>query len=237
MTPTTIQLFAVHRGAQLTDSQMQKSLQTLPLEDQQRILRYRRWEDRQSGMLAAKLARKMLSDHLHVPASELQIRRTELGRPYLHGFAGWQGDFNVSHSGDWVFGGITTQGLLGVDVEGLREIEMEVSKHCYCPEERDELYSLDGAEQNAFFYVLWTMKEAYIKAIGTGLSTPLTSFGFDIPSLKEGKILLKDDSGVPQPQWHFQRYDVDDAYRFAICSDQQSLPGSITLLTRDEVLN
>jgi 4'-phosphopantetheinyl transferase len=234
---TTIQLFAVHRGARLTDAELKASLQTLPLEDQERILRYRRWEDRQSGLLAAKLARKMLADLLHVPASDLIIQRTELGRPYLHGFSQWQGDFNVSHSGDWVFGGITTQGLLGVDVEQLRPIEMEVSKHCYCDEERDELYSLEGAEQNAFFFVLWTLKEAYIKAIGTGLSTPLTSFGFDIPSLKEGRILLKDEHGIPQPQWHFKRYDVDDAYRFAICSDQAELPSSITLLTRDEVLN
>ncbi|ASS75458.1 hypothetical protein CIG75_11040 [Tumebacillus algifaecis] len=234
---TNIQLFAIHRGAQLSDTDMQTALQTLPLEDQQRIMRYRRWEDRQSGLLAAKLARKMLSDHLGVAASELQIGRSDLGRPYVQGLTQWQGDFNVSHSGDWIFGGITTQGVLGVDVEGLREIEMDVSKHCYCPEERDELYSLHGTEQNAFFYVLWTLKEAYIKAIGTGLSTPLTSFGFDIPSLKAGRVLLKDESGTPQPHWHFQRYDVDDAYRFAICSDQPNLPSSITLLTRDEVLN
>ncbi|MFD2171159.1 4'-phosphopantetheinyl transferase family protein [Tumebacillus lipolyticus] len=233
---TKIQLFAVHRGPQLSDDQLKRSLQSLPSFDQDRILRYRRWEDRQSGLLAAKLARKMLSEHLQVSAHDLQIERTSFGRPYLHGFTQWQGDYNVSHSGDWVFGGIAEQGLLGVDVEGLREIDMEVSKHCYCPEERDELYSLEGKEQNAFFYVLWTLKEAYIKAIGTGLSTPLTSFGFDIESLKAGRILLKDEHGVAQPQWNFRRYEVDEAYRFAICTDQSELPSTVTLLTRDEVL-
>ncbi|KAJ2692932.1 hypothetical protein H4218_006227 [Coemansia sp. IMI 209128] len=85
-------------------------------------------------------------------------------------------DFNISHDGDWVLAGTTTQGILGVDIahvylpenmavdEYINEFSLQLSA--------EEIHFLAGqGKQRLFdFYRIWTIKEAYVKAIGTGIA-------------------------------------------------------------------
>ncbi|MGL6344173.1 MAG: 4'-phosphopantetheinyl transferase family protein [Waterburya sp.] len=65
---------------------------------------------------------------------------------------------------------------MGVDLEYLREMEniIKLAKRFFTHREFQLIADLTGREQQIAFYQLWTAKEAYLKAIGTGLSSSLT---------------------------------------------------------------
>ncbi|HWK55182.1 MAG TPA: 4'-phosphopantetheinyl transferase superfamily protein, partial [Hyphomicrobiales bacterium] len=71
---------------------------------------------------------------------------------------------------------------VGVDVEhALREVAAEaLTARFFAPEELQALQSLPEADRNEYFFRLWTLKEAYVKALGLGLRIPLDSFVFDL---------------------------------------------------------
>ena len=91
---------------------------------------------------------------------------TALGKPYLENYPHIH--FSLSHSGPWVVCAVG-DAPLGVDVEQPR-CTMAIAKRFFCPEE------LPRTEDKDFLLRLWTAKEAFVKALGGGLTIPLDSF-------------------------------------------------------------
>jgi 4'-phosphopantetheinyl transferase len=67
---------------------------------------------------------------------------------------------------------------VGVDVEQIRPLQdiQSIADQFFCSEEATALRSLKANQSERGFYLCWTRKEAYIKAIGDGLSAPLDGF-------------------------------------------------------------
>ena len=78
------------------------------------------------------------------------------------------------------------------------------------------LCSLPIAKQKEGFFNCWTRKEAYIKAVGQGLSLPLN--GFDVSLSPEVPAELLRIGGDPQPalQWSLRELSVGSAYSAAV---------------------
>ena len=89
--------------------------------------------------------------------------------------------FNVSHSGQHGLIGFARQAALGVDLEvrAPRKDFDGIGSSVYGPQERIALSAVAGREKADFFYRLWTLKEALIKALGTGFS--LNPSRFEVP--------------------------------------------------------
>ncbi len=87
-------------------------------------------------------------------------------------------DFNLTHSEGMAAVAVTVGCALGLDLEHLRPISdiEEIAGRYFCPEEAAELLSLAPGQREQAFFRCWTRKEAYIKAVGDGLSCPLDSF-------------------------------------------------------------
>lgn len=86
--------------------------------------------------------------------------------------------FNLTHSEGMAAVAVTIGCPLGLDLERLRptsDIE-EIAGRYFCPEEAAEILALAPGEREQAFFRCWTRKEAYIKAVGDGLSCPLDSF-------------------------------------------------------------
>lgn len=82
--------------------------------------------------------------------------------------------FNLSHSHGWTVLALSDREV-GVDIERIKPVDMRLAKRFFADGEWAQIEAAgDGAE--ALFYRFWTVKEAYLKALGTGLNRPLNSF-------------------------------------------------------------
>ena len=82
--------------------------------------------------------------------------------------------FNVSHSGDWTVLALADNEV-GVDIQQIKPVDLHLAKRFFAEEEWKQIEAA-GDRAEALFYRFWTVKEAYLKALGTGLNRPLNSF-------------------------------------------------------------
>ncbi len=187
------------------------------LDDEERgkAARFRFHADRVAYVSAHALVRQRLS----AVCTEIEPRQwrwtTGLhGRPEVRSAAGLPTiQFNLSRRRDLVAVAILDNDVdsnLGVDIETRRPCApLEVASHYFSAEEHCALNALPEPERHARFYVYWTLKEAYIKALGVGLSLPLDSFTFD---LGVGAPRLRDDRG----RWRFASFELGGDHQAAL---------------------
>ena len=87
--------------------------------------------------------------------------------------------FNLSHSAGLALIAVSLGFDIGVDVEHLsRKVGQmkDLAKRFFAPGEYEQLCALPREEQRRAFFCCWTRKEAYLKAVGTGLVQPLKNF-------------------------------------------------------------
>ncbi|MBC8757075.1 4'-phosphopantetheinyl transferase superfamily protein [Kordia sp. YSTF-M3] len=145
----------------------QRYLDQMPLVIQQKICRYKNWEDAHTSLVGKLLLIQALQD-IGFPKIDLSVLTyNQYGRPSIPGKI----DFNISHSKTLVMCVVTTNGSIGIDVEALKPIDKTDFYNCWTPTETKAIYT-DLEEYNTF-YTYWTKKEAVVKAIGNGLNIPL----------------------------------------------------------------
>ncbi|MEK3889661.1 4'-phosphopantetheinyl transferase family protein [Bacillus sp. FSL K6-3431] len=210
------EIIAFKLGSPLPYKCIEMKLKELPNNERQRILRFHKLEDQQRTLFASLFIRKRLRILLPLPVHDLSIKRDQNGRPYLENFYGWEGDFNLSHSGEWIISGVTTTGRIGVDVEEVRPIDLSISKLCLTQEEIDHLQNTPPERQLSFFFSIWTLKEAFVKAIGQGLLFPMDSFGFDMDDWSQNKISIR-NTNLSFSQFYFRLYQLGKNYIVAVC--------------------
>ena len=178
---------------------------------------------RREFALCRAALRVSLSERLGCAARQLSFDYLEYGKPVAK-VDGRPADarFNVSHSGRHGLIAMAGHDCLGIDVEervSRRDLE-GIGSLVYGPMERRLLGNTAGRERVRLFYRLWSMKEALIKAIGTGFS--LSPAGFEVPRT----MLRGDRSGVfrfphlPTEEWRLldlgePRFAAALAYRLS----------------------
>jgi len=153
-------------GNELNNDDFFKYLHLLPAEIREKILRLKKWEDRQAGLFGKLLLKKGLED-LGQDFDLQNLKYTEYGRPYLEDNA----NFNISHTNNFVVCAISTEYKIGIDVEEIMPISIFDFKNEFSDEEWNFILNSENKYYNFFYY--WTAKEAVIKADGKGLNIPL----------------------------------------------------------------
>jgi 4'-phosphopantetheinyl transferase len=179
--------------------------ENLCAEERERADRYVFPEHRRRFIVGRGILRILLGRYLGVSPAGISFHYTEFGRPFL---ANEDLRFNVSHSGDIALFGFVRNADIGIDVECIRPIStMEIAARFFSPNERETLASVSEGLREAAFYRCWTRKEAYLKAKGLGLQTPLDSFTVSLDA--DAPALLSVD-GVPEEprRWNFVNIDV-----------------------------
>lgn len=118
--------------------------------------------------------REILAGYLELEPAVLLLTTNPYGKPRLedrhdHGLC-----FNLSHSGDLCILALARNCELGVDLEQVRDdLPFEaIARQFFSHHEQTEFFSLPPVLQPAAFYRCWTRKEAYLKACGSGFSSP-----------------------------------------------------------------
>lgn len=152
------------------------------------------------------LLRKVLSTYTKTSPTELDFKRTPKGKPYLEGHGI---EFSLSHSDHWALLAVSKKNL-GADIEVPQKTRdlPGIAQSFFHPLEYARLKELDGPAQQDYFFRLWTLKEAFLKAIGTGISAGLDKVHFhgDGNSLRaELSPELQQDWAAPWQFFHAQK--------------------------------
>jgi 4'-phosphopantetheinyl transferase len=142
--------------------------------------------------------RTLLGRHLDRDPRGLAFATNEFGKPRLAGDG--QIHFNLSHCEEQAVLAIS-DAELGIDLERERPIEhVDLAKRYFHPHEVTAITApRDETEQRRAFFLVWTLKEAVVKALGTGLSTPLDSFEVTIGASTPRLPVAPE--GAPQTWW------------------------------------
>ena len=138
-------------------------------ERKEKILRYKPESSRIESLLAALLIRYAIRKDLSLPNNAIAISHNEYGKPYLTGYPDYH--FSVSHSGRYI-AFISDNAPVGIDIQNMEQLKKPISGHFFTDYENSYI-SENGLNG---FYEVWTRKEAYVKLLGTGFSTPISSF-------------------------------------------------------------
>lgn len=147
----------------------------LSLDEIQRAENFHFPRDRNRFILAHRTLREILAQYLNCQPSQLDFSKNKYGKPFL---SGYNVQFNLSHSGTFALLAVSAVHKVGIDVEQVRpDVEIDdLGRRYFSQSEHAELMGLHHEQRTAAFFRYWTLKEAYIKAHGLGLSLPLDSF-------------------------------------------------------------
>lgn len=130
--------------------------------------------DRDAFVAAHALVRLALSAAHPADPRAWSFATTVAGKPELAGAAGAGLRFSLAHARSIVACAVARSGTVGIDVEEIpgAPLEPTLLAECCTPAERAQLGALPAEEAVAAFARLWTLKEAVMKALGTGLAQP-----------------------------------------------------------------
>ena len=194
-------------------------------EEIDRANRFRQPTSRNQHVVGRGMARRLLGED-EISPLEIQFGEAVHGKPYVVEPNEAKQPFNIAHTDGLVLCGIggANHELVGVDVEKLgRSTESGLAERFFSEPEVDYLNTKsDEVEYQDAFLRVWTLKESFIKAIGTGLQTPLADFAFVDVDSSNPSIRLLDSKLQSEHRWHFFSFQPKQGFVAAVavaCSD------------------
>jgi 4'-phosphopantetheinyl transferase len=202
-------------------SDIERWLGSLDRNERERAGRFRIAADRREFIAAHALLRTMLTVHLGVPPTAWRFVADANGKPSIDPSVGPQQlEFNLSHTRGLAAAALASRGAIGVDVEEIDEAkaDLAMAEAYFARPEVEMLQSTPPSERARSFFRLWTLKEAYIKAIGKGLSAPLDSFAFTFDPIRIAFL-----PGPPEDasNWRFSTLPASDRHVLSIAAHRQ----------------
>jgi 4'-phosphopantetheinyl transferase len=152
---------------------------SLSADERARTGRFHREGDRRHFTLARGMLRRVLGRYLDQDPAALVFEYGHAGKPFLAAIcpgveAGRRLEFNLSHSGGWALIA-AAESPVGVDLEAARPMPdaLDLARGNFAP---GEIAALAAPCREAAFLACWTCKEAFVKALGAGLSLALDGF-------------------------------------------------------------
>jgi phosphopantetheinyl transferase len=174
--------------------------------------------DRRNYILAHVLLRRSLSEHADVAPAAWRFETEPNGKPRIANahLSTWRGAFNLAHTRGLVACAITPGAAVGIDVECFdrRVKQRDVARRWFSRDEGAQLDRLGPAEQSIRFYELWTLKEAFTKATGRGLSQPINLCRFDLGDA--GAIAFTPPADIEGAAYQFALFAPTPRHRMAV---------------------
>lgn len=196
------------------------------------VQQYRRFhydKDRHSYLVSHALLRYSLSQYADVNASNWEFSRNEHGKPGLVSPPGMQGiHFNLTHTEGLSACVVTLEKPCGIDAENKNRNNKlaAVASRMFADEECRQLNE-NEIEQTFFYY--WTLREAYVKALGAGLSGSSKEYYFDI-DMDEMKAVVchRNRQQAVDDHWWFRLYEPTAEHVLSVAFESDS-PSEVKL--------
>ena len=170
-------------------------------------------------VFAHAVLRDVLSRYLQCTPLDIRFCENPFGKPRLaDAVSGVIPEFNMSHAGDLVLIALSYGRRIGVDVEKIRPTDdfSVIAESHFTPAESAFLFRHAPADRARAFFRCWTRKEAYIKALGKGLSIPLNSFDTLIDGGRSGRRVAGIPDGPDVANWWLEDLGAPENYMAAV---------------------
>ena len=165
-----------------------RGLGLLPREEQVEYSLIRPDERRREFRLSRLFLRRILAGYLHQEESSLRFIRNPRGKPTL---AGSNLQFNLAHTAGRMVCSVGWTPV-GIDVEKAdpqaRPGWRRLAERFFTPEEKEYLFTQPSGSQPLFFFRIFTMKEAYGKALGIGLGSVFRRLTVPLPIQSRSRL-------------------------------------------------
>jgi 4'-phosphopantetheinyl transferase len=175
--------------------------------------------DKKAFIIRRGALRELAGRYLGIPPGELSFYAGSYGKPFISEQQNQTGlQFSISVTRQKIILAFTKGGHVGVDIEVVRPIEDidSIAQRFFSPSEAALLRSQPHSEKVRHFYMLWTLKEALLKALGIGLTKGAHLFGARWKA--DGRIEIVDNrlDGFEPQRWFMKTLNCDEDYCMAI---------------------
>lgn len=177
-------------------------------------------KDRHQYLVTRALLKTTLSRYAaDTQPIDWRFAKNEFGKPFLDPSKHAQKlHFNLSHCENFIVLAICFEAPIGVDAEWKNRIDtsLELAEQFFSAAEVNALRELPPEQQRDRFFDLWTLKEAYIKAKGKGLSIPLNHFSYLFDNDGAVRIAFSQELLDIPERWRFWRFEPNLAHKIAL---------------------
>jgi 4'-phosphopantetheinyl transferase len=195
--------------------------------ERQRAAKFINPQHGERWIVARGYLRQILSQYLDLPPAQIEFTYSEQGKPAIQNS---QIQFNLSHTRDRAVYAINAQYPIGIDIEYIHPIAAaDLVDRFFSSAERTSFHNLPSDIHQAAFFHAWVQKEAYLKARGTGLHTPLDKIEVSIDPRTPAAIISAPTDDI----WQIQKLEIAPDYASAVViggdfdSARQPLPERI----------
>ncbi|CAN1277405.1 4'-phosphopantetheinyl transferase Sfp [Linum perenne] len=233
-------------------SLLSQYMELLPQSERDHVLSFRGDQLQKSALLARTLVRTTIARYQvdgHLDPRSLRFKRNIHGKPEVE----WQSKddwyppplhFNISHTSSLVACGVAVNSSIGIDVEEKQRKTkhgiLAFAKRYFSAHEVEHLNAIPDLElQQQEFIKLWTLKEAYVKALGKGFSSaPFKTFTIRVnTAVNRSFHRFNQESGivvesVDNPQnhltnvWQFAVLELTGSHYVSICLETEKINGA-----------
>ena len=204
----------------------------LSAQEREQCRRFRFPEDSHHYLVSHALVRNVLSKYADISPGEWIFSQSDHGRPEVANPGLPPIRFNLSHTRGLSACIVTLSRDCGIDVEKIhaRHNPIGVAKRMFAKDEYEHMQRLIGHEQLEYFFTRWTLREAYVKARGIGISFPTHKLSFTVESDSDIKIDfgpdIRDDGG----DWQFQLLPLSTGHATAVALRREGGKNIVTRL-------
>jgi 4'-phosphopantetheinyl transferase len=172
-------------------------------EEHQRWQQFNFQKHQHQYLITRALVRTTLSRYATTRPEDWQFSKNEYGKPEI--IPSQNLFFNLSHTETLIVCAVSREANIGIDIETIQHKtrSIAIAQRFFSTIEVTALLQCPLSQQRSYFFQLWTLKEAYIKACGQGLSLPLKQFSWTIDKNKR-KLTLRVDSQLKTKPQHWQ---------------------------------
>lgn len=223
----TVDIWSYRYAADLQAGRLARAESVLSADERLQHARFRFVRDRDLYLATRVLLRFILSRYAEVTPADWQFTRTVHGKPSVAGPAiGTSLRFNLSNVHGIVVCAVTRSAAsLGIDVEPIvpRADALDIAHAHFAAIEVADLLSQSTDQRDERFTAYWTLKESFVKALGGGLTIPLSGFAFHLNGSDIGLIVSSEFSLEPA-RWQFALLAAPGHHLVALSAETAGAP-------------
>ena len=186
----------------LSHQQVEEFGQFLTEQERQRAAKFINPTHGHRWTVARGSLRQILGNYINLTPEAIVFNYGAQGKPEIEGS---EIQFNLSHSGDRAVYAISAKHPVGIDLEQIHPLPAaDLVDRFFSPAEQAIFHRLPVDIQQSAFFHAWTQKEAYLKACGTGLSTPLEQIEVSIDPRTPAAIISAPIAGT----WQIKKLEI-----------------------------